>query len=130
MPAHRKPTSVLAFTGAFKTNPSRGRARSGEPVPRGPIGEPPPGMAAEVESAWREIVALCPAGVLADCDIYAVEAAANMVSQMRAGGADPATFAQLRMMLGELGMTPASRSKVQVMATGAEAAKVESFMPD
>lgn len=87
-------------------------------------------MASEVEAAWREIVALCPSGVLADCDIYAVEAAANMVAQMRAGGADPATFAQLRMMLGELGMTPASRSKVQVMATGAEAAKVENFMPD
>jgi len=124
MPRPRKPTKVLEFTGRFAKNPSRGRERADEPEPGGPIGEPPAGMPAEVEACWREIVSLCPAGVLADCDTFAVECAAHLAAQVRAGGADPATFAQLRLALGELGMSPSSRSKVRatVPVDGGQAA--------
>jgi hypothetical protein len=90
----------------------------------------------EVAAAWREIVVLCPAGVLADCDVYAVEAAARLLCQMRAGKplpdsderwTDPAIFAQFRMALNELGMTPASRSKVTAMEPKKPGAAVVGF---
>lgn len=117
MPAHRKPSAVLAFTGAFKQNPSRGRAREGEPVPRAPIGETPPAhLSPEVAKAWAEIVALCPAGVLADCDVFAVEMAARLLTMAREDREDNRPIIagqQVLRWLCELGMTPASRSKVK-----------------
>jgi phage terminase small subunit len=137
MAAVRKPTAVLQFTGAHAHNPARARARENEPKPNALLGsEPPDALSADIAAAWREIVRLCPAGVLADCDVYAVEAAARLLCQMREGKplpdtderwTDPAIFAQFRMALNELGMTPASRSKVTSMEPKKPGASVVSF---
>jgi hypothetical protein len=69
-------------------------------------------LAANVAVVWKQIMAVIPFDVLADCDMIAVEVVARLTAQMREEG--ETDWAQLRIALCELGMTPASRSKVRV----------------
>ena len=117
MPALRKPTNIHEFTGAHAINPSRGRARAGEPTPRARLAEAPPNyLPPDVAAVWRQVMSVIPFDVLADCDVIAVETVARLTAQMRSEG--ETDWAQLRIALCELGMTPASRSKVKVTDFG------------
>ncbi|HKD60535.1 MAG TPA: hypothetical protein VKB47_08745 [Terracidiphilus sp.] len=126
MPARRKPTALLIASGAFAKNPARARDRENEPVPEGPLGDPP---AAWVEGAannqrfveylknWREIVAQAAFGVLTSSDRWAVEKACTLkykIDRAEAGygKATSGDYNTLNKMLGQFGMTPADRSKV------------------
>ena len=113
MPAHRKPTAVLAKRGAFKKDPKRAIARKHEPAPNGPIGQPPVGLTAKQLACWNELIANAPEGVLTRADRGVVELTARLQAQMR-GKAKLSTSIsqQLRSCFASLGMTPADRSRV------------------
>lgn len=113
MPAHRKPTAVLELSGAWQKNPQRRRT---EPKPRAALGRAPKQSPISFAQAWKLIVSACPEGVLADRDRLIVEIAASLLVQFRD---DPAKMPTARLqrltsILGELGMSPASASRVTV----------------
>lgn len=110
----RKPTKLLLLNGGIKHNPKRYADRLLEPKPNGPIGAPPEGMTYEAKQAWCEIVAECPTGVLTSADRGAVEHMSILRAYCREGVMDVKAMALLLRYYTELGMTPASRSKVQV----------------
>lgn len=112
MPRPRKPTNVLAFSGAFAKNPARGRARANEPKANGPIGAPPSELNEFERKAWIRIVSECPAGVLQLRDRQAVLCAALLGGALIQGHRDPKIINAYRVAISELGMTPAASSKV------------------
>jgi hypothetical protein len=79
----RKPSNILELNGAFKRNPSRGRARENEPVSNGEIGEPPAHLQANVAACWHEIVGYAHPLVLCRADRLIVEHAGNILALLR-----------------------------------------------
>jgi hypothetical protein len=61
MPA-RKPTRLLEISGAFKKDPQR--RRNHEPIPSGPLGDPPGFLPEPVKACWRELNAMIPRACL------------------------------------------------------------------
>ena len=126
MPARRKTTALLEINGAFARNPSRGRAREDEPIPEGPLGDPPAewregaktnNRFVELLKAWQELVEQASFGVLTSADRDVVELACYLKYKIRraAAGYGKATsgdFAQLRGILGQVGLIPSERSRV------------------
>ncbi len=116
MAGPRTPTKVLELRGAFDKHPERKSERSGEPKPKGNLGQPPKRLSAGAKTAWREFAKHAPEGVFGDSDRVAVEIASVLLAEFRE---DPAEFSAARMarldsLLGRFGMTPADRSKVVV----------------
>jgi hypothetical protein len=110
----RTPTALLAAKGAFRKDPARGRARAGEPKPRGKLGPSPSALKGAECACWDRLVELVPAGVLGDCDEPILELTARLWARVKSGRAKSGEFAQFRSCLRELGMTPSSRSNVSV----------------
>ncbi len=108
----KTPTAVLEMRGAFKAHP--GRRRPDEPKPTGELGEPPPHLDEAAANAWREIAEAAPAGVLTSADRLAVEIAATLMAQFRAGDLLPAGVGHLRGILGRMGLTPADRAGLSI----------------
>ncbi|ABE44885.1 hypothetical protein Bpro_2971 [Polaromonas sp. JS666] len=113
----RKPTSVLELTGSFKAHPERAAARKSEPVPSGEIGDAPSYFDDESRKCWTEIVGMCHVGTLCAADRLIVEHGARVLAALRASPvyADAKLMIRLEATLGKLGLTPADRSKVQVI---------------
>jgi hypothetical protein len=117
----RKPSNILELNGAFKRNPSRGKARENEPKPEGEIGDPPDHLPADVAGCWREIVGISHPGVLCKADRLIVEHAARILAlQRERNWTDRALLTRFEAVLGKLGMSPADRSKVAVIKPGGE----------
>lgn len=134
------PTAILEAKGAFRRNPSRGRARANEPRPTDPLGPPPQewlDMAArnppserhvKLLRAWEEIVAQAAFGVLTSADRDCVEAACYLKYKIREAGRDgyrkatAGDFAQLKTYLRSMGLTPEDRSRVSGTKKAAESA--------
>lgn len=116
----RKPTNVLHLSGAFKHNPQRLQARANEPQPDGPIGEAPEWMAQDEAALWDTIAAESPPGVLTSADRGLLEIMVELKKLVQSRAADPKERALLLRCYTELGMTPASRSKVQAKTTKTE----------
>lgn len=111
----RKPTNVLEFTGAFKKNPARGRERANEPKPTAAADSTAPDWMNETEvKCWDWIRIRCAPGVLANSDEGALELAAELRALVITRKADSKDRTLLKALYTELGMTPASRSKVHV----------------
>jgi hypothetical protein len=110
MPRPRKPTNVLAFTGAFRKDPQRARARSKEPRDLGELVKPA-GLTEDESAAWDAIVSTCPTGVLKDRDAEIVRLAAVVRCELKRAP-KAALIAQYRLLLSDLGMTPVAASKV------------------
>lgn len=109
----RKPTNVLELAGAFKHDPKRLDARKDEPVPHGPIGEPPEFLSELQKECWREFVRLCHDGVLCEADRPFMEYAARVWAQLRdSPEIDPKLGIRFETVCARFGMTPADRSKV------------------
>lgn len=51
----RTPTALLEIRGAFKRNPSRLKARQGEPIITSPLPSPPAHLSEEARTAWEEM---------------------------------------------------------------------------
>ncbi len=110
----RKPTNMLALTGAFKINPKRAVARKDEPAPVGEIGEAPDHLLEAERKAWAEIVGLCHKGTLCAADKLVIEHGARVLAALRAMTeyTDVRLMVRLEAVLGRLGLTPADRSRV------------------
>lgn len=111
----RLPTAVLEARGAFKKDPQRAAAREGEPVELEELGPPPQDLPVAVRVVWEELVDCAHKGVLSKADRQTVEIAARLFAEFRAKGAamEAGKIGRLQAALSELGMSPASRSKVK-----------------
>lgn len=124
----RKPTRILELSGAFKKDPQRRAARSGEPEVKEAIGKPPPGLTRRVRAAWLEIVKNTPPGVLTSADRIAVGIASRLLSREKAGrGLKAAERGQLIKLLEAFGQTPRSRTYINVPASNAHQQAVNDF---
>lgn len=112
MPKPRKPTNLLHLTGAFARNPGRYADRVNEPKPSGPVGEPPDWFNKTQRESWFWILARCTPGTLGNSDEGILELTAVLRADVMLRKADGRTRTLLRQCYAELGMTPASRSKV------------------
>ena len=111
MPAHRKPSNVLALSGSWRKDPQRRRV---DPITTGPIGAPPKQSTMTFAQAWKYLVKCAPDGVLADRDRVWLEVAAHLLVQFRADPANmhPAKLGRLTSCLSALGLSPADASRV------------------
>jgi phage terminase small subunit len=116
MPRPRTPTNILRLTDALKRNPGRYADRVNEAKPSGPIGEPPEHLNGAERKAWLATVAECAPGVLTNADRGIVELTAQLRALVSSRAADGRARTLLRQCYAELGMTPASRSKVSAPA--------------
>jgi hypothetical protein len=130
------PTPILEARGAFRRNPSRGRARENEPRPTDPLGPPPQEWLDKAATqdrfrklvqAWEEIVAQAAFGVLTSADRDCVEAACYLKHKIREaargyGKTTAGDFAQLKTYLRSMGLTPEDRSRVSGTKKAAESA--------
>jgi hypothetical protein len=110
----RKPTALLELNGSLSHNPGRHANRAGEPFDPRPLGDPPLHLDPPQRAAWGEIERIAPPGVLCHGDRLIVELAAVLLAQFRAAGAmfPDGRLRRLESVLGQLGLTPAARSKV------------------
>lgn len=138
MPARRKPTALLEASGAFNHNPSRRREREGEPVPEGPLGDPPADWLeqaaagnpkyAKYVAIWRELDGMVQFGVLSSMDRFFVEQTVDLVYRLRRGMAGHGAIltageqSQLNKHLGQMGCIPSERSRVKGQTKTAEVA--------
>ena len=114
----RTPTSILELRGGFKNRPSR--RRDNEPKPTGDIGDPPKRLKTkDLKAAWREIVDICPPGVLTNADRLHLEIICYLLTEFRENPRDfmASKLARLEAMLGKCGLTPADRSKISGLGT-------------
>jgi hypothetical protein len=113
MARHRLPTSQLEASGAFDHDPQRRADREYEPVPTGPLGDPPEIFDDRQRDVWHELVALVPSGVLFNADRILVEIVCRLIARMRAGEyLKAAETNQIISCLARMGMTPSDRSKL------------------
>lgn len=127
----RKPSNVLALTGAFKRNPKRGAAREHEPIPEGVIGDAPAHLNESEKACWGDIVKLCHEGSLCAADRLIVEHSARILAALRSSPAyvDTRLMVRLECVLGKLGLSPADRSKVNVIKPTSAANPFAKFSP-
>ena len=119
----RKPTAVLELKGAFKKDPSRGKARANEPVPDGPIGEPPVLLDEQEQELWRELALV--GSWLTAGDRLILEIACRLMVMFRENTLDGGGISKLIMALSKLGFSPTDRSKVN--APGAKEPPQDPF---
>lgn len=113
----RKPSNILELKGSFKKNPRRGVEREHEPEPVGEIGDAPASLDEREKACWQEIVKMCHAGSLCAADALILEHGARVLAALRSNPVyeDVKLMVRLEATLGKLGLTPADRSKVQVI---------------
>jgi phage terminase small subunit len=105
---------MLERSGAFDHDPQRREARENEPVPAGPLGEPPEYLTETQKAIWHELAEQVPAGVLTIADRILVEITVKLIARLR----DPnerlkaAETNQIIACLARMGLTPADRSKI------------------
>lgn len=110
----RTPTKVLEMRGAYRKHPERRAQRENEPVDLPDIEGPPSYLTTDQLECWHTIVEKCADGVLKQSDEVALEIAARLFAEMRAGTIDRPGLKQLDTLLGKFGMNPSERSKVSV----------------
>ena len=113
----RTATNLLDARGSFQKNPQRKAERAEEPTDLEPLGDPPAGLSEREYEMWSEVVTVMHKGVVYEVDRFAVELAVRLITKMRYRFNDmtAAEMGRLQGVLGQLGMTPADRSKVQVL---------------
>jgi hypothetical protein len=108
----RKPTAALEASGAFKRNPQRRAARANEPVPTGPLGNPPSHFNPYHVEIWRELAAQAPPGVLTISDRWVLEICCTLMGKYRRGTATAGEMTRLMDCIRQIELTPSSRSSV------------------
>jgi phage terminase small subunit len=111
----RKPTAELERAGGFDAHPERRRARENEPVPTGPLGDPPEHLTDGQKAIWHELAGQVPEGVLTIADRFLVEIVCRQMAKLRARKPlKAAEMNQIISCLSRMGLTPADRSRVGV----------------
>jgi len=111
----KTPTQVLAFTGAFKAHPERLRARANEPHTRGVLGPAPDHLTEREAEVWKDILESA-SGQITPSDAVIFEVLVKLTVRFRDGDHHPRILAEIRHLCVQLGLTPSSRSNVQVPA--------------
>ena len=114
----RTPTNVLNARGAFETHSDRRKAREGEAVGDGEIGNAPRTLSKAGKKAWRYLVGQCPEGVLTGADRAAMELVAGAYAEIW-NKEKPITIPHRQTvfaMLGKFGLTPSERAGLIVDA--------------
>ena len=115
MPRPRKPTNILKLNGADKKNPSRMRGRENEPLNVNPLGDAPDELNATERKYWDRIKHESIDGVLGEADRIAVSIAAKLMAKaFSEDGVIAAELNQLTKLLGQFGMTPSERSRINI----------------
>jgi hypothetical protein len=127
----RTPTSILEARGSFRHNPARGRARENEPRPGDPLGDPPEDWVerakhsqkyVELVKCWSEIATQAAFGVLTSADRSHVEMTCRLMYKIRFEKTTAGDYAQLNKCLGQMGLNPSDRSRVNAGKKTAETA--------
>lgn len=111
----RKPTELHIISGSAAKHPDRMRGRESEPAAEGGDlrdARPPRHIKGPLAKIWKEMQGHLHARVASAPDAIAFEVLVRLIDQMRHGEMGAADYSRLQSMLGEFGMTPASRSKV------------------
>lgn len=107
----RTPIERARVTGSIKKDPARFASRAAPQVGR--LGSPPAWMSAVAKKAWALLKSEIP--WLAESDRGLVEIAATIRGRLMSGeDVGVSALNQLRMCYGQMGATPADRSKVHV----------------
>lgn len=114
----RTPTNVLELKGVGNKNPQRLRERKDEPKETRDIGPVPVGLSKAQKQAWDDLIDCAIPGVLGKADRPALETAAKLMAAMRADEATSADIGSLIRLLGQFGMTPSERSKINLGGKG------------
>src|SRR5262245_29127558 len=125
----RRPSSNEKKRAAGTYTPSRGRE-----LPTLCRGKPkmPQTLSSGARKVWKKTVArMIRAGTVAEIHTDALALYCKVQSQFEANPADakPSMVAQLRMLMGELGLTPASRNQVPVLPEATEGGSTRSPAP-
>lgn len=106
----RKPTAVLELKGAFKKDPSRGKARANEPKVDETIGSPPNHLPEDAALLWAELAQY--GTWLTAGDRLMLEIAVRLMAMFRKNELDGGGISKLITALSKLGFNPTDRSKV------------------
>lgn len=124
MSRNRTPTPLMEARGAFEHDPQR--SRPNEPVPEGPLGDPPAWFNPVQVAIWHEVSEQAAENVLTICDRMLVEIYCTLVARHRGGAPDAdgnpeppqilkaAEYNLIISILSRMGFTPADRSKLNV----------------
>jgi hypothetical protein len=131
MPAHRKPSNVLALKGSFDKNPSRGRERAAEPdAPSIDIRKyPVPVTLTEIEALmWRQETQRMHAGVMTEADVSMFVVYIRLLTAAHYDTfIDTKVTTQLKGYAAMFGLTPADRSRVQASKGAKSASPLDEF---
>jgi hypothetical protein len=119
MPAPRKPTEHLQLSGAFAHDPKRAAGRSLETA-ADDLCAAPADLPADVQTAWNEIRDLAEPGLLKAHHFLTVRSGARLLARENTGTITTQERAQLWKFFEQFGMTPRSRSYVNVKPTQAK----------
>lgn len=124
MANHRTPIEKARITGRIAKNPGRFAARK-EPSTK-PLGKPSKWLTPEACAAWRMLAKEIP--WLAESDRMVVELASILRAQLMAGeDIGVSGVKELRLLAGQLGATPADRSKIKVQDDGEAPQENDSY---
>lgn len=133
MARNRKTTAQHEASGSFDHDPKRRAARANEPVPSGPLGDPPEYFNEVQRAIWHELVLQVPEGVLTIADRMLVEIYCTLVARHRGGAKDgedrpappetlkAAEYNLIISILSRMGLTPADRSRINAPTTKKQA---------
>jgi phage terminase small subunit len=116
--ATRKPTALLALTGALDKKPGRYASRKSEPKPTSALGDPPAHFDAGHQAVWHEVANQCAPGVLFGSDRILMELICTLICKSRSGVIRALEQNLLLACLQQLGMSPISRSRIAVPESG------------
>jgi len=112
MARHAQPLEVAELKGATRQNSQRYKLEV--PKSERPLGQAPDHLSAAAKSAWFEVEALAPPGVLTGADRFVLELMSNLLAEYREAPAEFAVgkYTHLIGCLARLGMSPADRQKL------------------
>lgn len=112
----RTPTAILDARGSFLVHPER--VRTEEPEPTGEIGAPPKCLNKAERDIWQEYIDEAPQGVLHNRDRKLLEDVCRLQLKARKRTALVGELSLLAKLRQEMGLGPASSSKVSVPKKG------------
>jgi phage terminase small subunit len=127
MPTPKKNLAELRLSGTYQQNKRRYEHLT-KPVPTIliPIGRPPMHLRPAEKAAWIELVRTAHPGLLSRSDRIIVEIAARLIVRMRHPDAKNSEYTALLTVLSKLGMTPASRLKLNLPPIAVPTPEVQS----
>ena len=134
-----KPTVLLEQNGGFDHDPQRRAARESEPIPSGPLGDPPERFTKVQKEVWAELAIQVPEGVLTIADRMAADLYCSLVARHYGGDEDvdgsikppeklkASEYGLILQLLSRFGCTPADRSRIKASPSKKEKSSSDTF---